>query len=98
MPTPADNAVVPCPMCGATEYENTYQTDFTVWTQGDRLWTAHQVVCKGCGLIYTNPRPTEAVLQDFYDTYLRFGEISSHFRDKQIAFLCNNLPSTGGTL
>src|SRR3989338_11210298 len=94
----ADHKIIACPLCGAKEYRDIYQTDFRIWTQGNREWRAHQVVCAGCGLIYTNPRPSEEALKDFYDAYLRFGEISEYFREKQIDFLCARLPHVGGKL
>ena len=89
---------IDCPICGSKEYQDIYQAEFRIWTQEDREWTAHQVVCKGCGFIYTNPRPSEDDLKDFYDAYLRFGEIDAHFRGKQIEFLCRNVPNARGRL
>lgn len=94
----SDRLPIACPICGSEKYQDMYQADFRIWTQGDREWRAHQVVCAGCGFIYTNPRPQEEDLQEFYDAYLRFGEISPYFREKQIDFLCNNVPNVGGAL
>ena len=93
-----DHKIIACPLCGAKEYRDMYQMDFRIWTQGNREWRAHQVVCIGCGFIYTNPRPSEEALKDFYDAYLRFGPIDSFFRGKQIDFLCRNAPNAGRTL
>ena len=94
----AQDRIIACPICGSKESRDVYEVDFRIWTQGDRRWRAHQVVCTGCGLIYTNPRPSEETLKDFYDTYIRYGEESAYFREKQIAFLAKHIPETKGKL
>lgn len=55
---------VPCPLCSGTDFSTlavTDRYDMDVVTVG----------CLGCGLVMTNPQPTEAALNDFYEHHYR---------------------------
>ncbi len=55
---------VPCPLCNGTDFSTlavTDRYDMDVVTVG----------CKACGLVMTNPQPTEASLNDFYEHHYR---------------------------
>lgn len=51
--------IVPCPLCGATDHEVVGRRD----RYGHRLRT---VLCRTCGLVFTNPMPTEAEVALYY--------------------------------
>ena len=54
-----EGEVVACNLCGSTEYD--------VVGRRDRYFGPLQtVLCRGCGLVYTNPMPTEAEVSEFY--------------------------------
>ena len=50
---------VPCNLCGAPDYEVVGRTD----REGRPLQT---VMCRSCGLVRTNPRPTVAAMDRYY--------------------------------
>jgi SAM-dependent methyltransferase len=54
----------PCPLCGGRAFE-------TLARQDRHLLGLQTVGCSGCGLVQTNPRPTDAALQDFYEHHYR---------------------------
>ena len=54
------------------------------------VWPAQQVVCKRCGMIFTNPQPTSATLKDFYESDLAYqsdDDSSRYFRHQQLEFI-----------
>lgn len=62
---PYEGARVPCPVCG--------ETGFTAVASVDRrLKRLPTVMCERCGLLYTNPMPSEAELSRYYRDYYRF--------------------------
>jgi len=82
---------VKCPVCRSTDHDSVYERDFRVWSR-DRLfvWPAQQVVCKRCGMIFTNPQPTSATLKDFYESDLAYqsdDDSSRYFRHQQLEFI-----------
>ncbi|AVQ13975.1 Methyltransferase domain protein [Leptospira santarosai] len=48
---------IDCPACGSSKYQNHIQKNDYIY-----------VLCKGCGSLFSNPRPSEKVLVDFYKT------------------------------
>ena len=55
---------VPCACCGSTETEQI--------AERDRYGLYFSVqLCKGCGLVYTSPRMTDAAYGEFYDNEYR---------------------------
>jgi 2-polyprenyl-3-methyl-5-hydroxy-6-metoxy-1,4-benzoquinol methylase len=55
---------VPCNLCGADDYEVVGRTD----REGQALQT---VLCRQCGLVWTNPRPSAADLDRYYQDEYR---------------------------
>ena len=51
--------IVPCELCGGTDHEIVGRRD----RYGHRLQT---VLCRGCGLVFTNPMPTQAEVDRYY--------------------------------
>ena len=63
MPTTSSPAPQVCDLCGSAEYRVFARRG----RHGSRLTT---VICEGCGLVYTNPRPSDEENADFYhDAY-----------------------------
>lgn len=62
---------VNCNLCGSAQQEHLYEMHD--WSFIQREITVHFVLCKGCGLVYQNPRPTVdeigAYYPDDYDCY-----------------------------
>lgn len=59
-----DQELVPCELCGHCE--------FIEFPRKDRFnMGICTVMCKSCGFVMTNPRPTEAALEDFYKNHYR---------------------------
>jgi len=55
---------VPCPLCGST--------DFDPLCRHDRYWMGIETAaCRTCGLIMTNPAPTEEAMGEFYRVHYR---------------------------
>lgn len=55
---------VPCPLCGGQR--------FTLLANSDRYdMDLHTVGCETCGLVLTNPQPSEAALDEFYRQHYR---------------------------
>lgn len=64
LPYPYRGDVVPCPICGSEDHEGICGTD--------RRWKPLTTVrCKACGLMFTNPMPTERELDDYYTSLYR---------------------------
>lgn len=57
-------AMIPCPICAGTTFQ-------TLCTTDRYLMGVTTARCQSCGLIMTNPMPTEQVLSDFYANYYR---------------------------
>jgi 2-polyprenyl-3-methyl-5-hydroxy-6-metoxy-1,4-benzoquinol methylase len=80
-----------CPVCNSQDYENIYKKEYRLWIKNDLLtWPAQQVICKNCGMIFTNPQPTNKTLKWFYESDMRYGEPSDFFRESQLEFIYNN--------
>lgn len=62
---PYTGSVVPCPVCEETSFTPVAGVD-------RRLKRLPTVMCDHCGLLYTNPMPTEAELGTYYEKYYRF--------------------------
>jgi 2-polyprenyl-3-methyl-5-hydroxy-6-metoxy-1,4-benzoquinol methylase len=56
--------IVPCNLCGASDYEVVGRRD----RDGRPLQT---VLCRACGLVWTNPRPTAAEIDRYYEAEYR---------------------------
>lgn len=63
-PQAAGTHWVACPLCGGVRFERLASTD-----RYDMDLTT--VGCEGCGLVMTNPQPTEAALNEFYTYHYR---------------------------
>ena len=57
-------ATIPCNLCGGTDVEVIGTSD----RKGKPLCT---VICKGCGLVWTDPRPGEVATREFYTEHYR---------------------------
>ena len=80
-----------CPICNSQNYEIVYKKRYKMWSKDKLLvWPAQQVICKDCGMIFTNPQPTKKTLERFYKSDMRYGEPSDFFRLSQIEFIHNN--------
>lgn len=60
----APSALVPCNLCGASDYDVVGRQD----RDGKPLQT---VLCRACGLVWTNPRPTAAEIDRYYEAEYR---------------------------
>ena len=70
-PYPYAGEPVDCPVCGSADHE-----PIATW---DRRWKRLCTsICNACGLLFTNPMPTEAELEAYYRSVYR--------RDYQFAF------------
>jgi 2-polyprenyl-3-methyl-5-hydroxy-6-metoxy-1,4-benzoquinol methylase len=54
-----------CNICGSDDYDVYYEQEDTRYNETPR-GKFHLVKCRRCGLLYLNPRPTEAVIGKFY--------------------------------
>ncbi|MFA5771232.1 MAG: class I SAM-dependent methyltransferase [Thermoplasmata archaeon] len=82
-----------CPICSSKDYEVVYKKEYRVWGKNKLfIWTAQQAICTTCGMIFTNPRPTDKTLEHFYKSDMRYGERSDFFRRSQLEFIYNNTP------
>lgn len=80
-----------CPICNSQDYANIYKKEYRLWIKNKLfIWPAQQVICKHCGMIFTNPQPTNKTLEWFYGSDMRYGEQSEFFRESQIEFIYNN--------
>jgi 2-polyprenyl-3-methyl-5-hydroxy-6-metoxy-1,4-benzoquinol methylase len=61
---PKPTEVVPCNLCGAAEYDVVGRTD------RDRR-PLQTVLCRRCGLVWTNPRPSPADIDRYYEAEYR---------------------------
>jgi len=81
-----------CPICDSQEYEVAYKREYRVFLENNLLiWPAQQVICRNCGMIFTNPQPTDETLEWFYETNMRYGETSKYFRELQLEFISRNI-------
>ena len=62
---PYKGEVVPCPACGHSDSKPIVSLD-------RRLKRLPTSMCNHCGLLYTNPMPTDAELATYYQDYYRF--------------------------
>jgi 2-polyprenyl-3-methyl-5-hydroxy-6-metoxy-1,4-benzoquinol methylase len=84
--------LINCPICDSKNHEVFYEKTYRFWNKSECfVWPAQQVICKSCGMIFTNPQPTSETLKWFYESDQRFGESSSHFRELQVKFIQNNV-------
>jgi len=82
---------IDCPICNLRDYEEVYKKEYRIWDKNKLvIWPAHQVICRNCGMIFTNPQPTNKTLEWFYGSDMRYGEPSEFFRESQIEFIYNN--------
>ena len=88
-----DSKSVKCPICRSASHSTVYRSNFRVWNKDSLLvWPARQVVCRGCGMIFTNPQPTNKTLESFYESDLNYqidNESSRYFRYEQLGFIRN---------
>lgn len=83
--------IIDCPICSSIDHDEVYQKEYRLWNEGKMfLWVSHLVICKDCGMIFTNPQPTETIIEWFYASDIRFGKQSDYFRKSQISFLKEN--------
>jgi 2-polyprenyl-3-methyl-5-hydroxy-6-metoxy-1,4-benzoquinol methylase len=89
-----------CPLCASTE-------DFDPLARIDRYWMGiSTVACRECGMITTNPRPTEPALDEFYrdhyrQVYAKVAEPSLEYLrangvDKRAAYTARFLATNAG--
>ncbi len=96
-----ESQVIKCPVCKSDSFESVYAKDFNVYMDNVGLvWPTNQVVCKRCGMIYTNPQPTEKVLERYYNSYSRYGDSFKlfKFREAQVEFFKRHILSTSKTV
>lgn len=62
---PYKGEAVPCPACGSSDSKPLVSLD-------RRLKRLPTSMCSHCGLLYTNPMPTDAELATYYQDYYRF--------------------------
>lgn len=62
---PYKGRIVPCPVCEETSFVE-------VATLDRRLKRLPTAMCSSCGLLYTNPMPTDDELSRYYSKYYRF--------------------------
>ncbi len=87
---------IKCPICSTNEYKSVYTKKFYVYmNQGRWIWPTNQVICKNCGIIYTNPQPTKEILELYYRSYSRYGDSFRSFSyiKNQIEFFKRNIPN-----
>ena len=81
-----------CPICDSKYHVPIYKKKYRLWIKNECfIWPAQQVICINCGMIFTNPQPTNETLEWFYESDQRFGETSRHFRESQIEFIQSNI-------
>lgn len=64
-PYPALGTAEPCNLCDSHKSKTV-----SIWDR--RLKRLHTVICKNCGLLRTDPMPTEEELNDYYSSLYRF--------------------------
>lgn len=62
---PYRGRLVPCPVCEAAEFRPIARLD-------RRMKRLPTVMCDACGLLFTNPMPTDEELDHYYSRYYRF--------------------------
>jgi len=89
-----------CPICEGDSGKTVYEKDHAVLFGNElRPCSLVQVICCDCGLIYTNPQPTTASLNEFYDQYFMYGELGDDpLRGRQLSFLLDHVQPAGKTL
>lgn len=77
---PYEGTDVPCPACGSDDVKPLVSLD-------RRLKRLPSACCQHCGLIYTNPMPTDAELADYYANFYRFDyqAVSSEPTERHLA-------------
>ncbi len=61
----SDIEYVSCNLCDSDDYDVYYEQEDKRYTETERV-KFKLVKCRSCGLLYLNPRPTEAVIAKFY--------------------------------
>jgi len=86
---------IQCPICGHDRFETAYEKKFIVIMNDEHyIWPTTQVICKKCGMVFTNPQPVNSVLEMYYSTtYNYYGEISPTPRIQQFNFMKKHIPS-----
>lgn len=91
--------LINCPICDSQNFEIVYKREYRVCIENDVYnWLGQQVICKNCGMIFTNPQPTAKMLRRFYEGYMIFGKVSEQFRESQIEFISRNIPGDCKTI
>ena len=58
------SCTIPCDLCGSSEVDEL--------SLRDRDWNRlHTVICRRCGLVYTDPRPNNDEIRDYYEHHYR---------------------------
>ncbi|MEZ4483743.1 MAG: class I SAM-dependent methyltransferase [Syntrophotaleaceae bacterium] len=81
---------IACPVCRSALHEEVYAYRQAVHLDGQAwLWPARQVVCRDCGMVFTNPQPVRQALERFYSSYLLYGGVTGdrRMRENQLDFI-----------
>ena len=99
-------ASAPCPACGGREADVAAENPAHTVNTGARVFTSRivNVLCRGCGLIFNDPMPTEAELADLYRAMARDvsdrAEVAAArimpIEEAQAAFVWRHLPGAAG--
>jgi 2-polyprenyl-3-methyl-5-hydroxy-6-metoxy-1,4-benzoquinol methylase len=83
-----DLEIINCPICDSPNYQEAYRKIYNFWDADGKMliWSARQVICRVCGMIFTNPQPTSAALENFYKNYSMFREVPLNVKP-QLEFL-----------
>jgi len=86
---------VDCPICGHNKFETVYDKEYIVpMNNSHYIWPTTQVICRNCGMVFTNPQPVNNVLKMYYSTtYNFYGEVASSPRIQQVNFMKKYIPS-----
>ncbi len=95
-----ETKLINCPICGSKDFEVVYEKLFKVPIGNEfYFWNTEQVICKDCGMVYTNPQPTKTTLSLYYkNVYNLFGRASTGSRRSQLEFLIMNIPESINTI
>ena len=94
-----DSKEINCPLCNSIDHERIYKKEYKIWNKGKCFkWIAQQVICRECGMIFTNPQPTNKALKWFYESDTRFGKHLRYFKDTQLDFIQKNTPKNCKTI
>ncbi len=84
-----------CPICNSTENNIIYKSIHRVYIKNKlTVWPSNLAACKKCGMIFANPQPTQRSLEFYYNSALRYGEVSEDNIRAQLNFIHKNTANT----